>query len=143
MKVLFKKLHPDAVIPKYATPGAAGADLVSLTQTDLGPGDRALISTGLGIELEVGLEARVQSRSGLAWNHGVAVLNSPGCIDSDYRGEIRVLLINHGTETFYIKPGDRVAQLIISPVIRGEFVVADELSETKRGNGGFGSTGQQ
>ena len=106
------------------------------------PGERASIPTGLRIELPEGYEAQVRPRSGLAIRHGVTILNAPGTIDSDYRGEIRVLLINHGLETFTIEPGDRIAQLVVAPVSRIVWQQAESLEESGRGEGGFGSTGR-
>lgn len=144
MHLHFRKIHPEAVEPQYQTPGAAGLDLHARISHEiyLQPGVRFTCPTGIAIELPEGFEARVQPRSGLAAKHGVTVLNSPGCIDADYRGEVLVLLINHGDQAFRIEPGMRIAQLVISPVVRAELVRLNELSETERGEGGLGSTGQ-
>ncbi len=135
-------------LPRYATEQSAGMDLpAALADQErptiiLEPGQRALVSTGLRIALPPGFEAQVRPRSGLAVKHGVTVINSPGTVDADYRGTIKVGLINLGGEPFVIKHGDRIAQLIIAPVSRAEFRVVTELPESARGTGGFGSTGQ-
>jgi len=133
-------------LPAYQTEGAAGLDLVAALDVQspmtLAPGARALVPTGLIIELPPGYEAQVRPRSGLALNHGVTVLNSPGTIDSDYRGEVRVILANLGQAPFDIRRGERIAQLVVSPVTRAKFVETNEVSNTARGNGGFGSTGK-
>ena len=142
MKLKIKKLTPDAIIPAYQTELAAGFDLHSVEDYVLKRGKRKLIKTGLAFEIEPGYEVQIRPRSGLAYKHGITVLNTPGTIDADYRGEIMVLLINLGEEDFEIKKGERIAQAVIAPVIQAEFVEVDELSETKRGKGGFGSTGK-
>ncbi len=131
------------LLPEYKSLGAAGADLKADIPEDLvlKPGTRRLISTGIRIELPLGYEAQVRPRSGLAIQHGVTTLNSPGTVDSDYRGEIKVILINLGDEDFTIKPGDRIAQLIVAPVVRARFKIKTQLSLTHRSSGGFGSTG--
>jgi dUTP pyrophosphatase len=135
----------DLPLPSYQSAQAAGLDLVAAVPADapvvLAPGARALIPTGLGIGLPPGVEAQVRPRSGLAANHGITVLNSPGTIDADYRGEVRVVLINHGSEPFTVERGMRVAQLVVAPVLRAQIVLVEALSETSRGIGGFGSTG--
>jgi dUTP pyrophosphatase len=132
-------------LPSYQSEHAAGFDLVAALPEDapieLEPSDRALVPTGLVIELPQGYEAQLRPRSGLALKHGVTVLNSPGTIDADYRGEVKVLIINLGAETFLIRRGDRIAQLVVSPVTHVEIVSADALGATERGQGGFGSTG--
>lgn len=132
-------------LPAYATPGAAGMDLACALPADtpllLAPGARAAIPTGFAIALPEGYEAQVRPRSGLAKNHGVTVLNAPGTVDCDYRGEIAVLLVNHGRETLEISRGMRIAQLIVAPVVQIMLEEIGELSETARGSGGFGSTG--
>jgi dUTP diphosphatase len=132
-------------LPSYQSSHAAGLDLVAAVPEDapveLEPSDRALVPTGLVIELPQGYEAQVRPRSGLALKHGVTVLNTPGTIDADYRGEVKVLLINLGAETFLIQRGDRIAQLVVSPVTRVDIVASDTLGATERGDGGFGSTG--
>lgn len=132
-------------LPTYATPGAAGMDLACALPADapllLAPGARAAIPTGFAIALPDGYEAQVRPRSGLAKNHGVTVLNAPGTVDCDYRGEIAVLLVNHGRETLEISRGMRIAQLVVAPVVQIMLEEIGELSETARGSGGFGSTG--
>ncbi len=131
-----------AQIPAYAQPGDAGADLRSAEALVIGPGERALVSTGVRFALPEGYVAFVVPRSGLAVKHGISVVNSPGTIDAGYRGEIKVPLINHDLhDSFEIAPGDRIAQLIVMPVSRAVFVPVAELSESVRGEGGFGSTG--
>lgn len=133
-----------ASLPSYASHGSAGADLVALLPEPLSiaPGARIAVPTGLRIELPEGYEAQVRPRSGLALNKGLTCLNTPGTIDSDYRGEVKVILINLGTETAEICSGDRIAQLVVAPVSRAAFVKADSLGSTARGSGGFGSTGR-
>ena len=113
----------------------------SIEDIVLNPGERKLIATGLAFEIEYGYEVQIRPRSGLAFKHGITVLNTPGTIDSDYRGEIKVLLINHSNEKFEIKKGDRIAQAVVAPVIQAKIVEVDELSDTARGESGFGSTG--
>ena len=142
MVLKIKKLSSDAVIPAYQTKEAAGFDLHSIEETVINPGERKLIGTGLAFEIEFGYEVQIRPRSGLAYKHGITVLNSPGTIDSDYRGEIKVLLINHGNEPFEIKKGERIAQAVIAPVVQAKIVEVEELSDTQRGAGGFGSTGK-
>ncbi len=131
--------------PSYRSELAAGLDLAAATEEGtvlrLAPGERALVPVGIALELPAGLEAQVRPRSGLAHRHGVTVLNTPGTIDADYRGEIQVLLINHGKETFSIARGDRIAQLVISPVAAVTLEQAEKLTITGRNIGGFGSTG--
>ncbi|MGH1419023.1 MAG: dUTP diphosphatase [Hyphomicrobiaceae bacterium] len=133
-------------LPSYQTTDAAGCDLAAAVPDDdaltIHPGERLLVPTGLILELPTGTEAQVRPRSGLALKHGITVLNSPGTIDADYRGEISVILINHGDAAFEIKRGERIAQLVIAPVSQAGFVSAETLSDTDRGRGGFGSTGQ-
>jgi dUTP pyrophosphatase len=131
-------------LPAYATAASAGLDLAAALRDDvtIAPGARALVPTGFAIALPAGFEAQVRPRSGLALKHGVTVLNSPGTIDADYRGEIGVILVNLGTTPFVVTRGMRVAQLVVAPVTRVAWQVAGALSETARGVGGFGSTGQ-
>jgi dUTP pyrophosphatase len=138
-----RRLRPDAVLPRYMSAGAAGLDLAAALDAPLTllPGARALVPTGLAIAVPPGHEAQVRPRSGLALKHGVTCLNAPGTIDEDYRGEVGVILVNHGTEPFTIRHGDRVAQLVIAPVVQAEIREVDALGETGRGGGGFGSTG--
>ena len=142
MKLKIKKLNEEAIIPAYQSEEAAGFDLHSVEDYVLKTGERKLINTGLAFETEPGYEVQIRPRSGLAFKHGITVLNSPGTIDSDYRGEIKVLLINLGSEDFEIKKGERIAQAVVAPVIQAEIVEVDELNDTKRGKGGFGSTGK-
>ena len=130
----------DLPLPSYATAGSAGMDLRSAEALALKPGARALVGTGIAIALPPNFEAQVRPRSGLAVKHGVTVLNSPGTIDSDYRGEVKVPLINHGSEDFVIARGDRIAQMVVAPVTTAELVEVDMLDETVRGAGGFGSS---
>jgi dUTP pyrophosphatase len=132
----------DLALPSYATDGAAGLDLRSAEALIIKSGTRALVSTGIAIALPENFEAQVRPRSGLAVKHGVTVLNSPGTIDCDYRGEIKVPLINHGTEDFKIEIGDRIAQMVIAPVVQVELHEVQNLTETPRGAGGFGSSGK-
>jgi dUTP pyrophosphatase len=132
----------DLPLPSYATAGSAGMDLRSAESLSLKPGARALVPTGIAIALPDNHEAQVRPRSGLAVKHGVTVLNSPGTIDADYRGEIKVPLINHGAEDFVIIRGDRIAQMVVAPVTMAELVEVDTLDETARGQGGFGSSGR-
>lgn len=128
-------------LPRYATDGAAGMDVLSAEDMLLEPGMRHAVATGLAMAIPEGYEIQVRPRSGLALKHGISVPNTPGTIDSDYRGELKVILINFGSEAFAIKRGDRIAQLVLAPVTRAGWHEVDELDETERGTGGFGSTG--
>jgi len=128
-------------LPAYATAGAAGMDVVSAEDVTIAPAARHAVATGLALAIPEGFEIQVRPRSGLALKHGITVPNTPGTIDSDYRGELKVILINHGTEPFEIRRGDRVAQLVLAPVTRAGWVEVSTLDETARGAGGFGSTG--
>jgi dUTP pyrophosphatase len=128
-------------LPVYATGGAAGMDVVAAEDVTIAPGARHAVATGLAMAIPEGFEVQVRPRSGLALKHGITVPNTPGTIDSDYRGELKVILINHGTEDFAIQRGDRVAQLVLAPVTRASWVEVQSLDETARGTGGFGSTG--
>ena len=128
-------------LPAYATDGAAGMDVVSAEDVSIAPGARHAVATGLAMAIPHGFEVQVRPRSGLALKHGITVPNTPGTIDSDYRGELKVILINHGVAPFEVRRGDRVAQLVLAPVIRAVWLAVDELDETVRGEGGFGSTG--
>ena len=145
VQVAVKKLAhgSDLVLPSYATENSAGADILAAVDTDmhLHPGERAIIPTGIQIALPAGYEAQIRPRSGLAVKNGITCLNSPGTIDADYRGEVGVILINHGTETFIIQRGMRIAQMIIAPVVMALWSEVDDLEPTARGAGGFGSTG--
>lgn len=133
-------------LPAYQSADAAGLDLLAAVPTEtpliLSPGKYAMVPTGLAIALPRGFEAQVRPRSGLAAKHGVTVLNSPGTVDADYRGEINVLLINHGDTPFPIRRGERIAQMVIAPVVQAQLVTVAALSDTDRGSGGFGSTGR-
>lgn len=142
IKVKFKRTHKNAIIPKYAKDGDACCDLYAVEETTLVPGQRKLIDTGIAIELPVGFEAQIRPRSGNAWKQGVTVLNSPGTIDEGFRNSLKVILINHGTDYFKIKVGDRIAQMKFSPVYTGNFVEVDELGNSERGTEGIGSTGK-
>lgn len=128
-------------LPAYASDGAAGMDVCSAEDVELAPGARHAVASGFAVAIPEGYEIQVRPRSGLAFKHGISVPNAPGTIDSDYRGELKVLLINHGTDAFSIQRGDRIAQLVIAPVTRASFEEVDDLDETARGEGGFGSTG--
>jgi dUTP pyrophosphatase len=144
--IAVKRLRPSAdplPLPRHMTAGAAGMDLFADVSdpVELVPGGRRLIPTGLAVEIPAGFEAQVRPRSGLALRHGVTLLNSPGTIDSDYRGEIMVLMINLGSEPYVVRRGERIAQLIVAPVTRAELREADSLSHSRRGAGGFGHTG--
>lgn len=143
--VEIKKLHPDSVVPVYKTEHAAGMDLSAYLEDSLrlAPGTRALVDTGIAIALPSGYEAQVRPRSGLALKHGIGLVNSPGTIDADYRGEIKVVLINLGDTDFEINNGDRIAQLVVAPVSRVEWQQVTELDVTPRNAGGFGHTGVQ
>jgi dUTP pyrophosphatase len=143
--VKIKKLagFEDFKLPEYATPGACAVDLFAATEEGfliIRPGDRALISTGISIALPEGYEAQIRPRSGLAKNKGLSIVNSPGTIDSDYRGPVGVILINHGEDRIIISRGERIAQMVVAPVTRANWIES-ELCETERGAGGFGSTG--
>ena len=128
-------------LPAYATAGAAGMDVVSAEDVDLAPGARHAVATGLAMAIPEGFEIQVRPRSGLALKHGVTVPNTPGTIDSDYRGELKVIMINLGAEMFSIRRGDRVAQLVLAPVTQASWLEVETLDDTARGTGGFGSTG--
>jgi dUTP pyrophosphatase len=133
-------------LPQYQTPHSAGMDLAAAIAPDarlkLKPGERAVVPTGLALSLPPGFEAQVRPRSGLAFKHGITCLNTPGTIDADYRGEIKVLLINHGQEEFVIRRGERIAQMIVAPFTQAQWRLVEDLTETPRGEGGFGSTGR-
>lgn len=147
VKIFYKKFDTtkDAIIPVYMTEHSAGMDLCSSSKEKIviNPSETYLVPTNLVIELPEGFEAQIRPRSGLALKHKITVLNSPGTIDSDYRGEVKVLLINHGKEPFEINFGDRIAQMIISKYEKVELVFSDKLSDTSRGEGGYGSTGHK
>lgn len=142
-RVRVKKLQSGAQLPRYMTELAAGLDIHALLPQPirLQPGERCLVPTGIAMDIPPGFEVQVRPRSGLAINHGVTLVNTPGTIDADYRGEIRVIMINHGRDVFTISSGDRIAQLIVAPVCRAVLEEVAELSATVRGSGGFGHTG--
>lgn len=141
MLLKIKKLNPDAVVPSYSHPGDAGLDIFALDALTIGPGESKMVKTGISIELPPGTEGQVRPRSGLALKHQMTLLNSPGTIDEGYRGEIGVIVINHGKQSFEVTKGMKIAQLLVKPVIRVEVEEVADLSDTARGAGGFGSTG--
>jgi dUTP pyrophosphatase len=143
IKIKIKKLHPKAVVPGYMTEHAAGMDLCTVIDApvELLPGERTLLPTGLAMEIPPGFEGQVRPRSGLALKKGIALVNSPGTIDADYRGEIGIIIINHGSEAVEFMPGDRIAQLIIAPVTQATLVETNDLNDSDRSSGGFGHTG--
>ena len=143
-EILIKKLHSDVNIPKYETEGSSGLDLEAYIEKDLTllSGERKLVPTGVSVAMPNNFEIQIRPRSGLAYKNGISVVNTPGTIDSDYRGEIKVLLINLGTEAVSIKKFQRIAQMVICPIIKANLKEVQELPETIRGAGGFGSTGQ-
>lgn len=131
----------DLPLPSYETDGSAGMDVRAAEEAVIAPGNRALVGTGFAFAIPAGYEIQVRPRSGLALKKGVSIPNTPGTIDSDYRGELKVILINHGEEDFRVERGDRIAQIIVAPVQRGVLIEVADLGETQRGSGGFGSTG--
>ena len=141
MKLKIKKLSSDAILPSYAHKGDAGMDLFSIKDYILKPGERVFIETGLAFEIEEGYEIQIRPRSGLALKYGLSIVNSPGTVDSGYRGPINIILINHGQETFTVNKGDKVAQAVLNKIEKAEIEEVSELSESQRGDGGFGSTG--
>jgi dUTP pyrophosphatase len=143
-RVQLKKLRPDAIVPQYMSEHAAGLDLCAAIDAPItiAPGDRVAVDTGLAMAIPHGFEGQVRARSGLARKHGIGLVNAPGTVDADYRGAVMILLINLGREPVQIAPGDRIAQLVIAPVVRAQLEEVDELSATQRGDGGFGSTGR-
>ena len=142
MKIRIKKLNNNAIIPNYQTEESAGFDLHSIDNYTLLAGERILVKTGLSMALEKGFELQIRPRSGLAFKHGITVLNTPGTIDSDYRGEIMILLFNTSKDDFKISKGERIAQAVLKSVIQATMIEVDELDITQRGKGGFGSTGK-
>ena len=144
VKVLIKKLNPAVKLPKYETSGASGVDLTAFIEEaiDLKPKQSALIPTGLFVAFSKDFEIQIRPRSGLAAKNNISVLNTPGTIDSDYRGEIKVIIYNHGSENFLINNGDRIAQMILTPVLKMELEEVNNLPKSIRGKGGFGSTGK-
>ena len=141
MVLQIMKIHDDAVIPHYVHPGDSGMDLYSVEDVTIEPGATAFIHTGLKIAVPEGYEAQVRPKSGLALKHSITVLNTPGTVDSGYRGEICIILINHGTGSFEVKKHTKIAQMVICPVVQAEIVEVNGLDDTTRGEGGFGSTG--
>jgi len=141
MQLKVKKLNPAATLPSYAREGDAGLDLFAVTALVIEPGKSALVPTGIAIEIPRGTEAQVRPRSGLALKHALTVLNTPGTVDEGYRGEVGVILINHGSTAFTVDIGMKIAQMVISPRIEVSVAEVEELSDTERGSGGFGSTG--
>jgi len=144
VRVLIKKLNSSVKLPSYKTKGASGMDLMAFLKEsiDLKPGKSCLVPTGLSIAFPKQYEIQIRPRSGLAAKNNIGVLNSPGTIDSDYRGEIKIILFNHGNENFTINNNDRIAQMILTPIVKMELEETNELPETIRGEGGFGSTGK-
>jgi dUTP pyrophosphatase len=142
-RVEIRKLRPNATVPRYMSDHAAGLDLSAAVDAPIAirPGTRETIGTGLAFAIPPGYEGQVRPRSGLARHHGVTLVNSPGTLDADFRGELMIMLINHGHETVTIEPGHRIAQLVIAPVVQAELVEVDALPDSSRGSGGFGSTG--
>lgn len=140
-KLKIQKITEDAILPSYANPGDAGLDLFSTDNVILAPGDRALIHTGIKIELPENTEAQIRPRSGLALKHGISLVNSPGTIDQGYRGEIGVIVINHGREPFEVLKNMKIAQMVIKPVWTVQIEEVNNLTNSERGEGGFGSTG--
>ena len=144
VKVLIKKLNSKVQLPKYKTDGSSGMDLMAFIENSINikPQQSALIPTGISIAIPEDTEVQIRPRSGLAAKSGISVLNTPGTIDSDYRGEIKIILFNHGKEDFVVNNNDRIAQMILMPVIKAEFEEVEDLPKTLRGSGGFGSTGK-
>tara|TARA_B100000902_G_scaffold396126_1_gene456355 strand:+ start:2316 stop:2753 length:438 start_codon:yes stop_codon:yes gene_type:complete len=144
VKVLIKKLNPAVQLPSYKTDGASGMDLMAFIEKpiNLEPGKSCLVPTGLSVAFPKKYEIQIRPRSGLAAKNKISVLNTPGTIDSDYRGELKIILFNHGSENFIINNNDRVAQMVLTPIIKMELEDVNELPETVRGDGGFGSTGK-
>jgi len=144
--VKIKRLRQDATIPTYGSAEAAGADVYAVFDKNddlwLAPGERRMISTGIAVELPVGFEFQVRPRSGLAAKHGLTIVNTPGTVDSDYRGEIKVILLNTSNKAYQMSPGERIGQLVIAPVLRAQFAEVEELDISDRGAAGFGSTGR-
>ncbi len=141
MKIKIQKIHPNALIPKYQTEGSSGFDLHAVEEVMIKPHSVGLVKIGICLSLEVGYELQVRTRSGLALNHQVVVLNSPGTVDNDYRGEIKVILANLSDKDFKVQVGDRIAQGVVQKTYKAEFIEYEQLDETSRGIGGFGSTG--
>ncbi|EQD99805.1 dUTP diphosphatase [Helicobacter pylori] len=141
MKIKIQKIHPNALIPEYQTEGSSGFDLHAVEEVMIKSHGVGLVRIGICLSLEVGYELQVRTRSGLALNHQVMVLNSPGTVDNDYRGEIKVILANLSDKDFKVQVGDRIAQGVVQKTYKAEFIECERLDETSRGSGGFGSTG--
>ncbi|WRD23782.1 dUTP diphosphatase [Helicobacter pylori] len=141
MKIKIQKIHPNALVPKYQTEGSSGFDLHAVEEVMIKSHSVGLVKIGICLSLEVGYELQVRTRSGLALNHQVMVLNSPGTVDNDYRGEIKVILANLSDKDFKVQVGDRIAQGVVQKTYKAEFIECERLDETSRGSGGFGSTG--
>ncbi|MCQ2664800.1 dUTP diphosphatase [Helicobacter pylori] len=141
MKIKIQKIHPNALIPEYQTEGSSGFDLHAVEEVMIKPHSVGLVKIGICLSLEAGYELQVRTRSGLALNHQVMVLNSPGTVDNDYRGEIKVILANLSDKDFKVQVGDRIAQGVVQKTYKAEFIECERLDETSRGSGGFGSTG--
>ncbi len=144
VKVLVKKLHPKVQLPSYKTQGSSGMDLMAFIESsiNISPNSSAIIPTGISIAIPNDVEIQIRPRSGLAAKSNISILNTPGTIDSDYRGEIKIILFNHGSKEFIVNNNDRIAQMILMPILKVDFEEADNLPETLRGSGGFGSTGK-
>lgn len=142
MELKILKLSPEAIVPQYAHKDDSGMDLFAINDLVLKSGEHKLVKTGISIELPENTEAQIRPRSGMALKNGITVLNTPGTIDEGYRGEIGIILINHSKEDFQIAKGMKIAQMVIMPVLKPKVIVVDKLSETERGEGGFGSTGK-
>jgi dUTP pyrophosphatase len=143
LKIKIKKIKENAVVPKYAHHGDAGVDLYSTEDYILKPGERTLVSTGIAIAIPPGHEAQVRPKSGLALKHGISIVNTPGTVDCEYRGEIGVIVINLGNEDFKIEKGNKIAQMVFNKIEEADFEEVEELDDTTRGDGGFGSTGHK
>ncbi|MDC3127434.1 dUTP diphosphatase [Candidatus Pelagibacter bacterium] len=143
IKILIKRLSKEIPLPKYETEGSSGMDLSANIESSINidPGKKEIVPTGIAISVPSGYEVQIRPRSGLAAKHNITVLNTPGTIDSDYRGELKIILINHGKETFKIEKGFRIAQMVVCPIIKAKIEEVENLNKTKRGKGGFGSTG--
>jgi dUTP pyrophosphatase len=143
IKIQIKKLSNSVLLPKYETPGSSGMDIAAHIEKNviINPGEKALVSTGFSVAIPRGYEIQIRPRSGLAAKKNITVLNTPGTIDSDYRGEIKVILINFGKEKFIVEKGERIAQMVVCPVVQADLEETEELADTERGSDGFGSTG--
>jgi|TARA_B110000914_G_C15402948_1_gene418130 dUTP pyrophosphatase len=145
IKILIKKISEEVIIPKYETEGSSGMDISAYIVEDIviKPGEKSIIPTGFALSIPKNYEVQIRPRSGLSAKKGISVLNAPGTIDADYRGEIKVILINHGKETFVVENKMRIAQMVICPIIQARLEEVEDLSKTQRGAGGFGSTGSK